>query len=379
VSVVSEYQYYEFVSVDQPLTAAQQKELRAVSTRARITGSSFVNEYQWGDLKADPQEWMDKYFDAFLYLSNWGTRRLALRLPLRVVDADVVAGYCGGESACSWPTRTHVVVDFHSEDEDDEAWWEGAGLLAPIVPVRAELAAGDRRLLYLAWLLCVQHREVADEELEPPIPPGLNNLSGPLQAVADFLRLDPDLLAVAAEASPPPTKAPSAAALGRWVKTLPEPDKDELLLRLLRDDVSIRAELLARFHGPSADHALAGTRTVGQLLDAAGTRWAHRQRLAREREDAERTRRELAALAARKQQLDALATGQEQAWGEIDTMIATKKPKDYDSAVTLLRDLKALAERDGAIAAFNIRLRDLRQLHIRKPGLLDRLDRARLD
>ena len=55
---MSEYQYYEFVAVDRPLSQAQQGQLRAVSTRARISASSFVNEYQWGDLKADPRAWM---------------------------------------------------------------------------------------------------------------------------------------------------------------------------------------------------------------------------------------------------------------------------------------------------------------------------------
>ena len=70
---MSEYQYYEFVAVDRPLTAAQQGELRALSTRARISASSFVNDYQWGDLKADPRKWMERYFDAHLYLANWGT------------------------------------------------------------------------------------------------------------------------------------------------------------------------------------------------------------------------------------------------------------------------------------------------------------------
>lgn len=45
---MSEYQYYEFVAVDRPLTSVQQQELRALSTRARITSSSFVNDYQWG-------------------------------------------------------------------------------------------------------------------------------------------------------------------------------------------------------------------------------------------------------------------------------------------------------------------------------------------
>jgi hypothetical protein len=55
---MSEYQYYEFACVDQLLTATQQAELRSFSTRATITASSFVNEYQWGNLKGDPLEWV---------------------------------------------------------------------------------------------------------------------------------------------------------------------------------------------------------------------------------------------------------------------------------------------------------------------------------
>ncbi|MGC5032573.1 hypothetical protein [Micromonospora sp. DT229] len=54
------------MAVDRPLTSGEQRELRALSTRARITSSSCVNDYQWGDLKGDPLEWMQRYFDAFL-------------------------------------------------------------------------------------------------------------------------------------------------------------------------------------------------------------------------------------------------------------------------------------------------------------------------
>lgn len=244
---VGEYQYYEFVALDQALSAKQQGELRAVSSRGRITSSSFVNDYQWGDLKADPAKWMERYFDAHLYLANWGTRRIMLRLPKAVLAPATAEVFCVGESAVSWATRTHVIVDLRSEDEDgDEEWWDEEGRLAPIVPVRAELAGGDRRLLYLAWLLCVQNRELDDDEPEPPDPAGLARLSGPLRALADFLRLDPDLLDAAASASRPLTEQePSAAALRRWVKSLPAADKDEVLLRVLRGDGGLlRSELL---------------------------------------------------------------------------------------------------------------------------------------
>ncbi|HEX9986359.1 MAG TPA: hypothetical protein VGF69_24085 [Thermoanaerobaculia bacterium] len=78
---MSEYQYYEFQALDRRLTAAEMARLRFFSTRARITPTSFVNEYEWGDFKGDEDAWMEKYFDAFLYFANWGTRVFRLRLP----------------------------------------------------------------------------------------------------------------------------------------------------------------------------------------------------------------------------------------------------------------------------------------------------------
>jgi hypothetical protein len=51
-AVVSEYQYYEFLAVDRPLSEAQRAQLRALSTRAEITATRFTNEYQWSDFKA---------------------------------------------------------------------------------------------------------------------------------------------------------------------------------------------------------------------------------------------------------------------------------------------------------------------------------------
>ncbi len=58
---MSEYQYYEFLALDRPLTDKQRAELRSISTRAEITATRFVNEYQWGDLKGDPRTMMERY------------------------------------------------------------------------------------------------------------------------------------------------------------------------------------------------------------------------------------------------------------------------------------------------------------------------------
>jgi hypothetical protein len=75
---MSEYQYYEFLAVDRPLTAAEQSEVRQLSTRARITATSFTNEYHWGDFRGDPHLMMRRYYDAHLYLANWGTHQIML-------------------------------------------------------------------------------------------------------------------------------------------------------------------------------------------------------------------------------------------------------------------------------------------------------------
>jgi hypothetical protein len=68
----------------------------------------------------------------------------------------------------------------------------------------------------------------------------------------------------------------------------------------------------------------------------------------------------------------------EAAWKQVYDMIATKKTSEYDQAVALLRDLRALAERQGEVetAAFNKRVLDLRAQYPTRPGLQSRLDEA---
>ena len=83
---MSEYQYYEFRSIDRPLTRGEMDELRTLSTRAEITPTSFTNTYHWGDFKGDPNQLMNRYFDAFVYVANWGTHRLMFRIPRRFLD-----------------------------------------------------------------------------------------------------------------------------------------------------------------------------------------------------------------------------------------------------------------------------------------------------
>ena len=380
---MAEYQYYEFLAIDRPLDARQLAELRALSTRARISPSRFVNTYQWGDFRGDPRALMTQYFDAFLYTANWGTRRLMLRLPSRLLAPSIARRYCHTDSASAWAAGKIVILDLSREDQDGS--WEdeeyGEESLGSIIPARAELATGDLRLLYLAWLLSVESGELADDDAEPPIPPGMAALNAPLRSLADFLRLDEDLIAVAAEASEEQKdSSPSPQELKRWVAVLPARERDALLVRLvLGDDVHLRTELLRRSHGESTDGPQhREPRTVAELRDAAAARRVERERLAAIERARKRAGRERDAALARDKRLEELALHEEQAWGQVDASIETKKPAGYDSAVGLLSDLRAVSERKGRPEAFAKRFAQLREQHLKKSSLLDRFDRAGL-
>jgi hypothetical protein len=374
---MSEYQYYEFLALDRPLTGKQRAELRSISTRAEITATRFVNEYQWGDLKGDPREMLEQYFDAFLYLANWGTRQVMFRLPRGVLDPEVARQYCGTDSASLTETESHVILSLYiDQEEPDDYWDEPGGQLAAMVQARSELAAGDLRLLYLSWLLALQSDEVDYEATEPPVPAGLGDLSAGLQAVADFFEIDEDLIAVAA-ASSPPIEEPRG--LAEWIASLPAQEKDALLARVAAGEgAPVQALLLRRFRTASGSPSAAPGRTAAELWEAAEDRRAARERAAEQRRRKAEARKAAAEAAAYAKRLDQLAPRTEEAWREAAELIETRKPRDYDLATSLLRDLQALADRQDDSAAFRKRFLELRARHDRKPSLQERFDQAGL-
>src|SRR5438309_67984 len=135
---MSEYQYYEFRAIDRSLTEREMRELRAISSRAQITPVSFINFYNYGDFKGNPVSLMEKYFDAFLYYANWGTRELKFRLPRRLVDVERASAYCLGEGASLRVTDEAVILEFVSDEEPGEDYWdgEGDGTLGTLLPLR---------------------------------------------------------------------------------------------------------------------------------------------------------------------------------------------------------------------------------------------------
>jgi len=266
---VSEYQYYDFVALERPLTPKEMAELRKVSSRAEITPTRLWSEYHYGDFRGSSAKLMARYFDAHLYFSNWGARRLMLRMPSKLVSLKSLRPYFGTDAARASRTGQQVTVDLHSREEESDYLDEAdSALLASLTPLRAELMCGDLRVAYLAWLLALQAGDVADEAIEPPLPVGLSELTSAQQAMVDFFRLDPDLLAAAAAVSPALTD--DSAAARRWVAELAPRAKEQWLKRALeRPDLRLGAELLAAFRRQARAPLSRPGRSAGTLLATA--------------------------------------------------------------------------------------------------------------
>lgn len=376
---MSEYRYYEFLAIDRTLSQRERDELRAISSRATITATSFKNEYDCGDLKADPRTLLERYFDVHVYKANWGTRRLALRLPADAVSRPTIARYFRGESASVRKVARYVIVDIWSECDEPDDWEESGDRMGSLAPLRGALLRGDMRPAYIAWLASVGADELADDEPEPPCPPGLGSMSSDLESLADFLHVDPYLIAAAAEASTEETA--ELPGLADWIATLPAKSKDSFLTRVAEGEATtVAAALIRRFRrATGTTSAASGTpRTVGAIRDRAAELCAEVAKKRERRNAAKQRRLEEALAAERTRALEALAVRGSAVWQEVCSLVATSKPKGYESAITRLVDLREIASRKGNTDEFVEHLAELLAAHGHRPAFVRRLHQAGL-
>ena len=320
---------------------------------------------------------MEKFFDGFVYVANWGTHELQLALPAKLLSAETAGLYCAGDGASVRERTGKVILTLRSEEEPSGEWVQGEGILSSLLPIRTELAQGDLRALYVGWLLNVQNGELDEQETEPPVPPNLDDLSGPLSDLVDLLRIDRDLLAVASEASArQPTRPVQREDMGAWVAQLSAQEKDDLLVRLMTgEDPAIGAELRSRFNrsrSQSSPLPELPRRTVRHLLAAAEAFTGQRERKEARQAAEAKARQERQAALARQKHLDSLVGQESELWAKVKELVATKLPKSYDLAVQHLVDLRDLAVRKGVETDFSRHLALLREAHSRKKQSLIR-------
>ncbi len=374
---MSEYQYYEFQAIDRPLGGAERETLRALSTRARITASSFTNSYEWGDFKGDPARLMENWFDLHLYLANWGSRRLMIRWPARLVDPHMLGAFLV-EIDCAElrSARQNLVLDIAVDELEPEDWDDGSGWLAALAPLRADVLDGDLRLFYLLWLTAVEADVLERDEPEPM--PGIGPMTGALEAFVEFFDIDRDLVAAAAERSADPLagKPALSKAVGSAIAEMTDAEKASFLARLFDGEAHVGSELraLVRQRVMSAtDVPPFAARTVGDLRARAEVIRQARKRALAEEAAAERKRREEEAERLCRARLDAIVRRGDSVWREIESEIERRNAAGYEKAAGLLRDLKVIAKEKGAPEDFMRRLQDIRDRHARKERLIERL------
>ena len=370
---MSEYQYYEFQASDRPLGEDDRVALRALSTRARITTTSFTNHYEWGDFKGDPRRLMERWFDLHLYLTNWGTRRLMMRFPKRLMERSWLEVFLlDVDWVAVWAKGDHLIVDMCRDEVEEgyDDWDDGSGWLGALAPLRHDVLSGDLRLFYLLWLTVLEDGVLEADEAEPLA--GIGPLTGALEAAVEFFGIDRDLVQAVAERSGGAGQVVPEGALRNAIAGLSDAERGHLLLRVAKGEPYVGAAVrrTARVEETSP---VAGLRTVSELTARAAEIRRERERAKAKQRAEEQRRLKAEAERVRRKHLDALKQRGEDIWTEIETEIARRNASGYDRAAALLFDLKAIAQEEGSAIDFNRRLGAIRNRHARKERFLERL------
>jgi hypothetical protein len=250
---MSEFQIYQFKSIDRPMTDAERKEIGTWSSRTIPTATSATFTYAYGNFPIHEETAVEKYFDAMLYVANWGTKRLIFRLPKNLIDSAALSAYVFEDENSMGAIRTRectscYLLDIYFSDEEGGTWLsEDEYNLDNLVPLRDNIIEGDYRALYLVWQQFAQLAAGVEEEeimvhVPPPIPSNLSKLNAPLKAFIEFFEIDEDIIRAAIAASP--VKEETDLDYRTLIDQVPEKERNEWLLRLANGET--RLELTFR-------------------------------------------------------------------------------------------------------------------------------------
>jgi hypothetical protein len=370
---MSEYQYYEWQTIDRPLTAAEQRAVDGLSSHMdTVTSTQAVVTYSWGDFKHDPAEVLLKYFDAFLYDSNFGDRRLMFRLPKALVDVEAIRAYCLDDWIALEDHGPYFILEITWNDENnDYEWIESDGTLGQLTCLREQILQGDYRALYIVWLKAMESDPDADEDDQPgpPIPAGLKNLNAGLQTLIEFFEINPHLVAAAAESSKKAVSAPEPD-IESAIPKLTRAEADRHLLQIVRGEpgaVLLLKKRLAELSGRAATAGSPATRTVAEILQQAEEIEQEAQRKANEEAERQRIQR-----------LEKLAQREGSAWAKVENLLDQKRGGAYDEATALLVELRDMAEYKKQAPQFQKHIQFIRAKYGKSAALMERFRRAGL-
>ena len=130
---MSEYQYYEFQAIDRPLTEEEQRAVARLSSRVDPHPRRAVFTYSYSDFPGQAKEVLAKYYDAMLYLANWGSRQLAFRFPKPLVDVEQMRQYnvvtvdYPSDAIGVYTRGEYAILNIQLDEDEGSGWIEGEG------------------------------------------------------------------------------------------------------------------------------------------------------------------------------------------------------------------------------------------------------------
>jgi len=372
---MSEYQRYEFMTIDRPLTRVQLDAVNALSSHIEASSTHALIVYHYGDFKHDPIDVLHKYFDAFLYWANWGSPQMAFRFPHGILPVDLIDGYDLDDFVTFTRYRDFDILDIEfGEMEAPDEWIDYE--LGSLIALRDELMEGDLRALYIVWLAGQQmiegYNEEEDDEEEdyeisvPPVPPVFGTLTAAQQVLAELLRVPHELLVATAQHSKAVVSSTGDDFTG-WVNLLPPDRQNDYLVRLAYNEPGLSRLLVrelrelgqdkTRVTPPTGEHV-----TYSRLLAESKE---IRARLEREKREQEQL--------ARQRHLQDIHDHQDDYWHQVDLAVTRGTGPGYDEAVRVLIELREAAEQFKETREFQERFCTWVRAHLRRPAFVKRL------
>ena len=132
-----QYQYYEFQAIDRPLTPTEQNDVRSLSSQVRLTATQAIFTYSYGEFRSKPLSVLEKYFDAMLYMANWGSHQLAFRFPTSAVNVSSLELYCFKRAIEVIIVGKYVILNININEEEGSLWIEDDNdWLSLLIPLR---------------------------------------------------------------------------------------------------------------------------------------------------------------------------------------------------------------------------------------------------
>ena len=371
---MSEYQFYEFLSIDRPLTTKDQQEIQGWSSRTSPTptGATFI--YNYGDFPKSPKQVVGKYFDAMFHIANWGTKWLLLKFPKELLDHGAVQDYCTVEEISLSEYGEYFVLEILFSEEEGYAWLDGEGFLSSLIGLRRDILNGDYRSLYIAWLHACSNAREWDEfdttALEPVLSLPLKPFNDALKSWVELLEIDQDLLSIVSEKqilSPENT----LDLMTDEINLLSDDEKTNFLKRLLHEEPLLSVKFRKRLKKLSVSSDIRTTSSSHRTIEEIFHKADH---IKEQRQELERQKRKKKKL----QKLEMIEAEEETLWKNVHGHISRKNSKAYDAAIAILNDLFLLAKHRGTQAEYKQGIQSLLKKYPRLSSLKSKITHAKL-